>query len=70
MVFILFLPALIELRKPKDAGPRIIGILPAKAPLVAFSILRDIDEEPQLDDRLIENSQTLYFLPNMEAYTI
>jgi len=70
MFSVFFLPALIELKKPRDAGPRLIGLLPAKAPLAILDFLINLDEEPKLDNRLIIKNSTLSFLPNMEAYVI
>jgi hypothetical protein len=70
MVFVLFLPSLLELKKPTDAGPRLIGTLPAKTLSAVLNFLSDLDEEPTLNYCLPVESVSLYFLPNMETYAI
>jgi len=67
-VSLLFLPALIELRKPKDAGPRSIcdsflqmRLRTLKTDL--FNLEDDWKFESQPIDKL-ENS--LFFIPNLE----
>ncbi len=50
LIFALFLPALIELKRPKDEGPRsLLDILPAVKlgilKTIVFTRIDDIDEE-------------------------
>ncbi len=47
---LMFLPALIELRNPKDAGPRIISDI---MPTISVVPIVNIEEEPQNNDVFI-----------------
>ena len=65
-VALLFLPAIIELKKPKDSGPRLLNDSLAKIRISALqTALTNIEED--------DNSQTitlasfLYQLPNLEV---
>ncbi len=44
-ITLMFLPALIELKKPHDAGPRIINYNFIQAKLLCLSMLTDIEEK-------------------------
>ena len=65
-----FLPALIELKKPKDCGPRII---PDDVSQVLFSALTrhrlvNIEEEQKLAGAFLHRlAAVTAFLPNLEA---
>ncbi|MEM3700056.1 MAG: hypothetical protein QXL57_04215 [Candidatus Bathyarchaeia archaeon] len=69
-ILIMFLPALLELKKPKDAGPRIIidnvsemqTLWKEPIPIV------DIEEEHILDKMLIKKIlDVISVLPNLEV---
>lgn len=64
----LFLPAIIELKKPKDAGPRILIDNPMKITLWLTKIpIVDIEETQELVFPLaVKNAGYLSTLPNME----
>ncbi|HMK94712.1 MAG TPA: hypothetical protein VK536_04845 [Candidatus Limnocylindrales bacterium] len=68
VILLFFLPAIIELKKPKDAGPRIIGDSPAKVTLSMLKIpLIDIEEGQEENyQSAMKNAAFLYFIPNME----
>jgi hypothetical protein len=67
-LFIMLLPSLIELKKPKDAGPKMImdcmfDILPKKDVLVM-----DIEEEQGFEKAFAEKVVGIIsFLPNIEV---
>ncbi|MEM2994730.1 MAG: hypothetical protein QXI91_01765 [Candidatus Bathyarchaeia archaeon] len=66
-LFIMLLPALIELKKPKDAGPRIImdytfDIQPKNVWII------DMEEEQRFNQTSAEKLvDIISFLPNIEA---
>ncbi len=70
MVFVLFfMPAIIELKKPKDAGPRMIVDNPGK---IKFGMLKialvDIEEGEKLTYRpTLINATFLYAIQNLES---
>jgi len=66
-ILLLFLPALIELRKPKDSGPRLIMDNFARIRIGAFTIgLVNIEEEKENQSiKYIDNF--LYRFPNLEV---
>ena len=69
VTLLMFLPAIIELKKPKDAGPRIItenftkiGISTLKIPII------NIEDDWKLDIQLtMKIASFLCFIPNLEA---
>jgi len=64
-ILIMFLPALLELKKPRDAGPRII-----MNNIIAIPQLPIIMEEEKLvlDHALYQKiASIIAFLPNLEA---
>ena len=66
---LMFMPTLIELKRPKDAGPRLIlesfGILSAPVTVAPPPIaLIDLEPEGQI---IITYERLLYFLPNLES---
>ncbi len=66
-VLILFLPALVELRKPKDSGPRLIKDNSYKIRICSFKIdIVNIEEEPEGQSiKYVDNF--LYRFPNLEV---
>lgn len=70
LILFFFLPAIIELKKPKDCGPRLIsGTLP-HVPLSARKInrLRTIEEDYESADLLLGRLAIITrFLPDLEA---
>jgi len=71
-IFIMLLPALFELRRPKDAGPRKImdGILAVQQFQLGqmISLVNVEEEKPGLDQVLVKKiADIIAFLPNLEA---
>jgi hypothetical protein len=68
IIILFFLPAIIELKKPKDAGPRIIIDNPAKITLGMLKIaIIDIEEGQKLTyQSTMKNAAFLYIIPNIE----
>jgi hypothetical protein len=68
IITLFFLPAIIELKRPKDAGPRIIIDNPAKITLGKLKIpIIDIEERQNLTyQSTIKNAAFLYDIPNIE----
>lgn len=67
-ILLMFLPALLELRKPKDAGPRKImeDIITSESQMKIASIERA--EEIEIDQVLIKKmANVLSVLPNLET---
>jgi len=68
-VFLLFLPALVELKKPRDSGPRIIE---ENMPDLLFrptwlAGIVAIEEEQNLDSMFVMSlTKIIGFLPNLE----
>lgn len=64
-LFLMFMPALMELKRPQDAGPRLIlenfVMLPAPAPPL---VLIDLEAEAQI---ILTHERFLFFLPNLES---
>ena len=70
IVFILmFLPALIEVKRPQDAGPRLIANSFTQLRLQTLrTVLSDIEEELNFDSQLTSKIAIfLAFIPNLEA---
>lgn len=65
---VLFLPAFLELKKPKDNGPRVIPeIAPLQNSKIVFS-LRDIDYEQKSGILLLHRiASILAVLPDLEV---
>ena len=71
----MFLPALVELWKPKDAGPRLIaenlipslGLKTSLPPNNLSPIIIDIEGE---DKMVITCAKLLSFLPNLESWSV
>ena len=68
IIILFFLPAIIELKKPKDAGPRIINDNPAKITLGMLKIpIIDIEEGQKLTYQFTtKNAVFLNTIPNIE----
>lgn len=64
-ITLLFLPSVIELRKPKDAGPRKIFDSLTSKRLSPIHALIDIEEES--DESL---ARFFVFIPNLESYSL
>ncbi len=69
IITLLFLPALIELKKPKDAGPRIINDTVPKIRTTKLEILIiDIEEEQKFTyQSTIKTASSLSTLANLEG---
>jgi hypothetical protein len=67
-IFAMLLPSILELRKPKDAGPRIINGFSVSIPHVTGSIrILNMEEDQRFDQTLIEKiADSIAFLPNLE----
>jgi hypothetical protein len=68
IIILFFLPAIVELKKPKDAGPRIINDNPAKITLDVLKIpIIDIEEtQKSTYQPTIKNAAFLYAISNIE----
>jgi hypothetical protein len=70
LILILFLPAIIELKKPKDRGPRMIM---AEVPEVTLSLVHSIpianmEREQTFDSSLIQTmTKIMAVLPSLEV---
>jgi hypothetical protein len=69
LILILFLPAIVELKKPKDSGPRMItDRIPTARPATGSIFhLTNIEEEQRMENMLLRLSKIIDFLPNLEA---
>jgi len=68
IIVLFFLPALIELKKPKDAGPRLINDNIPKIRISTLKVpLTDIEEEQKFTYQSpINIADSLYTLANLE----
>jgi len=68
-IFIMLLPALFELKRPKDAGPRTIVDHPLfTQPEVRKVPMANVEEEQRFDQKLAEKiADIIAVLPNLEA---
>ncbi len=68
-IVLFFLPALIELKKPKDAGPRLISDNTPKIRISALKVLiTDIEEEQKFTyQSTTKTADSLYILLNLEG---
>jgi hypothetical protein len=75
-ILLMFLPAIVELWKPKDAGPRLIAENYSVSPLTLNNLFLMATIEPVLADIETETgitkiyTKTLSFLFNLESFTI
>ena len=70
LILITFLPALIELKKPKDGGPRMITAEIPKGHLFTtrFSPVVNMEDEQTFDRSLIQTmTKIIAFLPSLEV---
>jgi hypothetical protein len=70
LILIMFLPAFLELKRPKDGGPRIImdGIPEGRMGFLGFIQFVDIEEEQKFDNSLIRTLAKINdFLPSLEV---
>ena len=69
IIVLFFLPALIELKKPKDAGPRLINDNIPKIRIGTLKVpITDIEEEQKFTyQSTIKIADSLYTLPNLEG---
>ena len=69
VIILFFLPALIELKKPKDAGPRLIDDNIPKIRISSLKVtITDIEEEQKFTyQSTIKIADSLYTLPNLEG---
>jgi len=70
LIFIMFLPALLELKKPKDRGPRMImGSIPEVNMCIMHVIpITNIEDEQKFDSSLIQTmAKILEVLPTLEV---
>ena len=69
LILIMFLPAFIELKRPKDGGPRMIT---AEIPEInmlttRFIPIANIEDEQKFDRSLIQTmAKSIEFLPSLE----
>jgi len=70
LIFITFLPAFLELKKPKDGGPRMImeTIPEVKTRTVHVIQIANIEKEQKFDVSLIQTmARIIEVLPNLEV---
>jgi len=69
LILIMFLPAFIELKRPKDGGPRMITTeIPEINMLTTrFILIANIEDEQKFDNSLIQTmAKSIEFLPSLE----
>jgi len=69
-IFVMLLPALLELKKPKDAGPSLLMYdVPVLQPQMRESILIvNVEEDHRFDQTLVKKiADIIAVLPNLEA---
>jgi hypothetical protein len=69
VIVLFFLPALIELKKPKDAGPRLIKDVTTKIRISSLKvIITDIEEEQKfIYQKTTKTASCLYTLLDLEV---
>jgi hypothetical protein len=69
IILILFLPAIIELKKPKDRGPRMIMEVPeVTLSLVHVIPITNMEREQTFDSSLVQTmTKIMAVLPSLEA---
>jgi len=70
LILIMFLPALFELKKPKDAGPRMILNSIPEVKMLAMHVIpiANIEKEQKFDVSLIQTIvKIIEFLPRLEV---
>lgn len=69
-IFMMLLPALLEVKKPKDAGPRtIMGNIPiTQSGIRETALIANVEEEYEFDRTFAkEIADVIAVLPNLEA---
>jgi len=70
LILIMFLPALFEIKKPRDAGPRIILSSIPEVKMLATHVIpiANIEKEQKFDVPLIQTiAKIIEFLPKLEV---
>jgi hypothetical protein len=70
LILIMFLPAFIELKKPKDRGPRMImeGLPEVNMHIVHFISIANMEDEQKFDSSLIQTmAKVISVLPSLEV---
>jgi hypothetical protein len=70
LILIMFLPAFIELKKPKDGGPRMITaeISEVNVLITHFIPIANIEDEQKFDSSLIQTmAKSIEVLPSLEV---
>ena len=70
LIFMMLLPALLEVKKPRDAGPRtIMGNIPiTQSGIKEPTLIVDVEEEYEFDRTFAkEIADVIAVLPNLEA---
>ena len=70
LILLMFLPAFIELKKPKDNGPRIITLEKTEAnkDITHFISIANIEDDQKFDSSLIQTMVKIVdFLPSLEV---
>jgi len=70
LIIIMFLPAFLELKRPKDAGPRMImgGIPELKVHMTRFIQITNMEDEQRFDSSLIQTmAKIIAVLPSLEV---
>ncbi len=69
-IFIMLLPALLELKRPKDAGPKAImeNTYTIRSPLRETRLIMNVEEEQRFDQALVKKiADIIAVLPSLEA---
>jgi hypothetical protein len=69
-MLIMLLPALLELKKPKDTGPRVImdNTLLVQPQTKKTTLMVNLEEEQKFDERLVKKiADVISVLPNLES---
>jgi len=69
LILIMFLPALLELKKPKDGGPRLItdNISEVQIQIMRMIPITSIEDEQKFDSALIQPlAKIIEVLPSLE----
>ena len=70
LILLMFLPAFIELKKPKDKGPRIITLEKTETnnDITHFIYITNIEDNQKFDSSLIQTmAKIVDFLPSLEV---
>jgi hypothetical protein len=70
LISTMFLPAILELKKPKDEGPRMImgGVPEAPFPVAAVFPIVNIEEDQKFDSSLLKPlAKVIGVLPSLEV---